>query len=159
MARSSKIKRRTVDPDPKFGSLLVTRLVNRAMDSGKKSASQTQVYKALDIVEEKTKVKGLEALETAIRNITPQMEVRSRRVGGAAYQVPVPVKTYRGASLAVRWLIKEAAKRSNKEYHTYAEKLAAEIIDALDETGGAIQRKVTAHKMADANKAFAHFRW
>lgn len=159
MSRSSTTTRNKIEPDAKYGSLLVSRIINRAMISGKKTTSRNQVYSAMEIVEKKSKQKGLEALEAAIKNITPQMEVRSRRVGGAAYQVPVPVRSHRGASLAVRWLINEAAKRSNKEYHTYAEKLAAEILDALEETGGAVQKKVTAHKMADANKAFAHFRW
>ena len=159
MARSKSIPKRKLTPDPKFNSLLVTRIVNRMMKSGKKTVAQKQVYDALDIVEAKTKQKGIEALETAIKNITPQMEVRSRRVGGAAYQVPVPVKTYRGLSLAIRWLIIESNKRSNKEFHSYSEKLAAEITEAMDEAGGAMQKKINAHKMADANKAFAHFRW
>lgn len=159
MARSSSVKKRKINPDSKYASVLVTRIINRSMKSGKKTVSQTNVYQALDLVEKKTKQKALDALEAAIRNISPQMEVRSRRVGGAAYQVPVPVKSHRGSSLAIRWLISEASKRSNKEYHTYADKLAAEIIDALDETGGAVQKKVNAHKMAEANKAFSHFRW
>src|SRR5690606_16254983 len=143
----------------KYGSVLVTKLVNRSMKSGKKSVSQGVVYEALDIIEKKTKQKGLEVLESAIGKITPQMEVRSRRVGGAAYQVPVPVKAHRGSSLAIRWLLSEADKRSNKEFHSFADKLAAEILDALQETGGAIQKKINAHKMAEANKAFSHFRW
>ena len=94
-----------------------------------------------------------------MKNITPQMEVRSRRVGGAAYQVPMPVKSHRSTALAIRWLVQETNKRSNKEFHTFKEKLAAELIDASNNQGGAIQRKHTTHKMADANKAFAHFRW
>lgn len=159
MSRSKSAKRRQVSPDPRFGSLLVARLVNRVMYDGKKTTAEHQVYQALDQVSKETKKESLEALELAIKNIAPQMEVRSRRVGGAAYQVPTPVKTHRATSLAIRWLVTESNKRSNKEYHTYAEKLAAEIKDAIDEVGGAVQKKVNAHKMAEANKAFAHFRW
>lgn len=159
MSRSKTIRRRKAEADPKFNSVLVTRLINRVMVDGKKSVAMSNVYNALDLVEKETKQNGLESLEQAIKNITPQMEVRSRRVGGAAYQVPVPVKTFRGTSLAIRWLVNESNKRANKEYHTYAEKLAAEIMDAREEAGGAVQKKTTAHKMAEANKAFAHFRW
>lgn len=159
MPRSKSVKKRLLDPDPKYKSVLVTRLVNRVMSSGKQSVARAQVYGALDLVEEKTKQPALEALENAIQNISPQMEVRSRRVGGAAYQVPMPVKSGRALSLGIRWLVSESNKRSNKEYHTYADKLAAEILDALEEAGGAVQKKVNAHKMAEANKAFAHFRW
>lgn len=159
MPRSKSIKRRKLEPDPLYNSLLVARIINRSMTDGKKSVAMQNIYKALELVEKKSKQKAIEALEDAIKNITPQMEVRSRRVGGAAYQVPMPVKTHRGATLAVRWLVIEANKRSNKEYHTFAEKMAAEILDALEEAGGAVQKKVNAHKMAEANKAFAHFRW
>src|SRR5690606_30488280 len=133
--------------------------VNRTMLSGKQSVARAQIYDALEIAEAKVKQPGLEILETAVRNITPQMEVRSRRVGGAAYQVPVPVRSNRGSSLALRWLVAEARKRSNREFHTFAQKLAAELLDAMQETGGAVQKKINAHKMAEANKAFAHFRW
>lgn len=159
MARSKKIKRRQIDPDPKYKSVLVAKLVNRAMDSGKKTTARKHVYQAIEKVAKETKKNGLEMLEEAIKNITPQMEVRSRRVGGAAYQVPVPVKSHRGSALALRWLVNESNKRSNREYATFADKLTAEVLDALQETGGAYQRKITAHKMAEANKAFAHFRW
>ena len=129
------------------------------MIDGKKAVAENNVYGAMDIIKEKTKKDPLEVLEVALKNITPQMEVRSRRVGGAAYQVPMPVKTHRGNSLAVRWLVTEAQKLPNKEYHTYKEKLATEIIDAYNNEGRAIQKKITSQKMADANKAFAHFRW
>ena len=157
--RTKRAKYRQVDPDPIYNSRPIQKLINRSMKSGKKSIATKQVYQALDIVKEKTKADPLETFELALQNISPRMEVRSRRVGGAAYQVPMPVRNLRGSSLAIRWLVTEARKRDNAEYHTYAEKLAAEIIDAADNQGGAIQRKVTSHKMAEANKAFAHFRW
>lgn len=159
MPRSSKVKPKPTLPDEKYGSKVVAKLINRAMRSGKKSIAQTQIYRALDLVSQKTKKEPLESLEIALKNITPQMEVRSRRVGGAAYQVPMPVRPNRGTALAIRWLVIEANKRANKDYHTFADKLAAEILDAISSTGGAVQKKITSHKMADANKAFAHFRW
>jgi small subunit ribosomal protein S7 len=129
------------------------------MMSGKKTVAEHQVYAALDIVSAKTKQDGVEQFELALENITPKIEVRSRRVGGAAYQVPTPVKGKRAFALAIRWLVLEAQKRPSSEFHTFAEKLAAEIIDAANNQGGAIQKKLTMHKMAEANKAFAHFRW
>lgn len=157
--RSKKALVREVAPDPKYGSVKVAKLINRVMRDGKKTVAQKQVYAALEIVAEQTKKLPLDVLEEVLRKITPQMEVRSRRVGGAAYQVPAPIRGRRGLSLAVRWLIQEANKRPNKGYHSFGEKLAAEMMDALHEQGGVIQRKDTAHRMADANKAFAHFRW
>lgn len=159
MSRTKSAKRRPTKPDPKFGSTIITHLVNRVMLSGKKSTAEHQVYQALDLIEKSTGKKALEVLDEALKNITPQMEVRSRRVGGAAYQVPMPVKPRRANSLAIRWLVTEASKRSNKDFQTFSAKLAAEITDALEEQGGAIQKKINAHKMAEANKAFAHFRW
>lgn len=159
MSRSKTPKKRVIDPDLKYKNLTVAKLINRAMMSGKKTVAQHQIYTALDLVKQRTKKDPLEVLDEALKNIVPQMEVRSRRVGGAAYQVPTPVKTHRGSSLALRWLVLEAGKRSNKDYHTFAEKLAAELIDAAQNQGGAVQKKITSHKMADANKAFAHFRW
>lgn len=157
--RTKQAKLREAVADPKYGSTLVSQLINRSMRDGKKTVAQHHVYDALEVVAEKTKKKALEVLEGALRNITPQMEVRTRRVGGASYQVPMPVRTRRGSSLAIRWLVLEANKRSNKEFHSYAEKLAAELLDALDNTGGAIEKKQTSHRMAEANKAFSHFRW
>ncbi|MPN01970.1 30S ribosomal protein S7 [bioreactor metagenome] len=111
------------------------------------------------MVEEPSKKKALDVLQEALEKIKPQMEVRSRRVGGASYQVPMPVRGRRASSLVVRWLVTEANKRPNKQYHSYAEKLAAEILDALQEQGGAIEKRNTSHRMAEANKAFSHFRW
>ncbi len=157
--RAKSFPRREIQPDPKFGSLVVARLVNRAMRNGKKSVAQKQVYEALALVEKTLNRKALDILDEVLNRVTPQMEVRSRRVGGASYQVPMPVTDRRGSSLAVRWLINEANKRPNRSYHTFAEKLAAEMMDALKEEGGTFQKKLTTHKMADANKAFAHFRW
>lgn len=157
--RTKRAKKRSIKPDPIYNSYQVSKLINRIMQRGKKSIAQKNVYDAFDIIKKKTNKDPLEVFDTAIDQITPKMEVRSRRVGGAAYQVPMPVRGPRSFSLAVRWLILEANKRPNKEHHTFAEKLAAEIIDATNGEGGAIQRKTTSHKMADANKAFAHFRW
>lgn len=150
---------RQIEPDAKYGSVLVSKLINRAMRDGKRIAAQKQVYSALEIVAKETGKKPTEVLEEVLLKVTPQMEVRSRRVGGAAYQVPMPVKSKRSATLAIRWLILEANKRPNKQFHTFGEKLAAEMIDALNEQGGAVARRDTAHRMAEANKAFAHFRW
>lgn len=157
--RTKNAKIRPIKPDPLYGSPQVTRLINRIMRQGKKTVAQTQVYRALDVVKEKTEKPPLDTFEQALNNILPKMEVRSRRVGGAAYQVPMPVRNHRALSLAMRWLVIEATKRPSTQYHTFADKLAAEIIDAAAGQGGAIQKKVTAHKMAEANKAFAHFRW
>lgn len=159
MARDKKAKIRQVEPDPKYSSQQVAKLINRVMRDGEKSVAAKQVYRALDVVKQRSQQEPLAALEQAIKQITPQMEVRSRRVGGAAYQVPVPVRGLRGNSLAIRWLVIEAGKRPNKDYKSFADKLAAEIIDAVKGTGGAVQKKLTFHKMAEANKAFSHFRW
>ncbi len=157
--RAKHPKTREATPDLKFKSVKVTRLVNRVMKDGKKSVAEKQVYQAIDLVAEKIGKKPLDILEEVFRTITPQMEVRSRRVGGAAYQVPMPIRGRRGISLAVRWLVQEANKRPNKQYRNFAEKLAAEMMDALNNTGGAISKRDAAHRMAEANKAFAHFRW
>ena len=157
--RGKTAKKRIVEKDPIYQSRIVAKLINRSMKSGKKTVAEAHIYGALEIIKEKSKKDPLEVLEDAVKNITPQMEVRSRRVGGAAYQVPVPVREPRASSLAIRWLVMEAQKKSNKEFKTYKEKLVAEIMDAYNNEGGAIQKKHTSHKMADANKAFAHFRW
>ena len=157
--RSKRAHIREVEPDLVFGSTNVTKLIHYVMKDGKKSVAQKQVYDALDLAAKELNKKPLEVFEAVLDSITPQMEVRSRRVGGAAYQVPMPVKPRRGLALALRWLVQEARKRTNKQYHTFAEKLVAEMLDSLQNQGGAIQRKMTSHRMADANKAFAHFRW
>lgn len=156
MSRVAKIraKKRIIIPDPLYQSHLVTRLINRVMFSGKKTVAQKQVYKALEAL-----TNPLEILSTALENLKPVMEVRSRRIGGAAYQVPAPVRADRREALAIRWLIQAAHKRPNKEYREFWQKLAAEIQDAYNNTGAAIKKKQDIHKMAEANKAFAHFRW
>ena len=165
MSRVGKIKKRIVAPDPLYQSRLVAHLINRVMLSGKKTVAQNQVYKALEALikgknkDEAKEANPLEILSTALENLKPVMEVRSRRIGGAAYQVPTPVRTDRREALAIRWLIQAAQKRSNKEYREFWQKLAAEIQDAYNNTGTAIKKKQDIHKMAEANKAFAHFRW
>ena len=156
-AKAANVKR--VLPDTKYSSLEVAKLINRSMKDGKHSVAESNVYKALDIVAEKTGGKPLDVLLAALGNIKPKTEVRSRRVGGAAYQVPMPVSPRRQFSLSIRWLVEYAGSRPNTEYHTFAEKLAAEIVDAYNNVGNAIKKRDDVHKMADANKAFAHFRW
>lgn len=157
--RTKRASIRKISPDTKYGSTRVAKLINYVMRDGKRTVAQKQVYAALEALAKKTSKKPLEAFEEVIKAITPQMEVRSRRVGGASYQVPMPVRARRGFSLALRWLVMEANKRSSKQYHTFAEKLVAEMVDALEGQGGAVGRKNTSHRMAEANKAFAHFRW
>lgn len=157
--RAKRAQIREVQPDAIYGSTKVAKFITYVMQDGKKTVAMKQVYNALEQASEATKQKPLEVFDAVIDSITPQMEVRSRRVGGAAYQVPMPVRPRRGFALALRWLVQEARKRPSKQYHTFAEKLVAEMLDALQNQGGAIQRKMTSHRMADANKAFAHFRW
>lgn len=157
--RTKKAQVREIEKDVRYGSVLVQNIINRSMKDGKKSVAAKQVYDALALVEKETKRKALEVLEEAIAKIQPQMEVRSRRVGGASYQVPMPVRGRRANSLSVRWLVTESNKRSNKQYHSFAEKLAAELLDALIEQGGAIEKRNASHRMAESNKAFSHFRW
>lgn len=159
MPRSKRVKKRILPPDPIYQSRLVTRLVNRMMGDGKKTVAQKQVYQAFDLIEKKTKKNPLEVFTQALENIKPLVEVRPRRVGGAAYQVPIPVRGERKESLAIHWLIQAAQARSNKEYHHFYEKLAAELLDALNKEGRAVKKKEEVHRMAEANRAFAHFRW
>jgi small subunit ribosomal protein S7 len=157
--RSKSAPIRKVIPDPRYNSVEVTKIINRVMISGKKSIAVRHVYNALDIIKKETKEKPLDVLLAALENIRPRVEVRSRRVGGAAYQVPMPVTPRRQSALAIRWLVDYAASRSNSEYHTYGEKLAAEVMDAYKEEGPSIKKRDDVHRMADANKAFSHFRW
>ena len=133
--------------------------MNRAMRDGKKNAIQKEVYDALKLIEQKLKQDPMVVFRQAVENVKPLMEVRSRRLGGAAYQVPMPVRGERKQSLAIRWLVQSAQKRPNKEFHTFADKLSAELIDAFNNTGLAIKKKEDTHRMAEANKAFSHFRW
>ena len=157
--RKATPKKRILLPDPKFGDQLVTRFVNNLMNDGKKSIAYGIFYDALDIVGEKMKdneKSPLEIWKTALANITPQVEVKSRRVGGATYQVPMEVRPERKVALAIRYLLQFSKKRAG---HSMADKLAAEILAAYNNEGGAIKRKEEMHRMADANKAFAHFRF
>lgn len=156
-AKSAKVIR--VEGDVKYNSLEVAKLINRSMKDGKKVVAEKQIYQAMDILAEKTGAKPLDVLMQALNNIKPKTEVRSRRIGGAAYQVPMPVSPRRQFSLSIRWLVEFANKRSNSEYHSYGEKLAAEVMDAYNNAGAAIKKRDDVHRMADANKAFAHFRW
>ena len=156
MPRRGSISKRDVLPDPIYGSKLVTRLVNSVMYDGKKGVAQKIVYDAFDIVKEKTGKDALEAYQAAMDNIMPQLEVKARRVGGSNYQVPIEVRPERRLTLGLRWLTAYARARSEK---TMKERLAHEIIDAMNGMGGAVKKKDDTHKMAEANKAFAHFRW
>lgn len=159
MPRRGQAPKRKTAQDPIYKSIVLAKLINNSMKKGKKNVAQKQVYKALEIVKEKQEKEPLQVFKKAVENIKPSMEVRPRRVGGAAYQVPMPVRGERKQSLAIRWLIQAARSRSNSEFHTFSEKLAAEIIDASKNEGGAIKRKVDTEKQAEANRAFAHFRW
>jgi len=156
--RKLKIKK-VINPDPVYQNVLVEKIINRSMKDGKKSVTQKEVYKALEIVSQKTEEDGVRVLQQALDNIRPTMEVRPRRIGGAAYQVPMQVRGTRKESLAVRWLILSARARPNSEYHTYAEKLATEIMDAAKGEGGAVKKKIDMERVAEANRAFAHFNW
>jgi small subunit ribosomal protein S7 len=159
MPRRGGAQPRKIDPDPIYKNRVLAKLINRSMRNGKKDAAQKQVYKALEMIKEKTKDDPIKVFAKAIDNIKPSMEVRPRRVGGAAYQVPMPVRGSRRESLAIRWVIGAARGRSNSEFHTFAEKLAAELIDAANGEGGAMKKKSDMERMAEANRAFAHFRW
>ncbi|AKM79743.1 MAG: 30S ribosomal protein S7 [Candidatus Beckwithbacteria bacterium GW2011_GWB1_47_15] len=159
MPRSKQVKKRQVAPDPRYNSRLVSKLINKILRHGKKSAAQKQIYLTLEILKEKSQKDPLDVLNQALGNIQPAMEVRSRRVGGAAYQVPMPVRGERREALSIRWLVTAARSRPNSQFHRFADKLSAEILDAAVGQGGAMDRKNQTHKMAEANKAFAHFRW
>lgn len=156
MPRKGAVPARAVAPDMMLGSPTVTRLVNKIMTRGKKSVAERIVYRALDTVKEKGGKEPVKVLEQALHNVMPLLEVRPRRVGGATYQVPVEVRPERRASLGMRWLVQFARQRPGKTMH---DRLAAEIIDASNSTGGAVKRREDTHKMAEANKAFAHYRW
>ena len=156
MPRRAEIQPRIVVADPIYGSVLVTQLVNRVMTDGKKSIAEQVVYDALAQVAERSGKTALEALEAAVKSVTPVLEVRSRRVGGANYQVPVEVPPRRGRTLAIRYLVTFARERREKGMQN---KLAAELQDAIDGQGGAFKRKDDMYRMAQANKAFAHYRW
>jgi small subunit ribosomal protein S7 len=156
MPRRAEVPVRTIEPDPLYGSLLVQQVINRVMTQGKKGAAERIVYDALDRIGQKTGRPPLEVLEQAVKSVTPVLETRSRRVGGANYQVPVEVPPRRARTLAVRWLVTHARKRREKGMQG---KLAGELLDALDQQGGAFKQKDDQYRMAQANKAFAHYRW
>ncbi|MCH9007445.1 30S ribosomal protein S7 [candidate division KSB1 bacterium] len=156
MSRRKAAEQRNVLPDPKFKSILAAKFINGLMQRGKKSVAEQIFYTALDMIEEQTKKNGVEVFEKAIENVKPILEVRSRRVGGATYQVPIEVRLNRKQALALRWLISYAESRPGK---SMADKLAAELIAASNKEGGSIKKREDTHKMAEANKAFAHFRW
>jgi small subunit ribosomal protein S7 len=156
MARRRVAARREILPDPKFGSLTLAKFINMVMVDGKKSVAERVLYGALDQIAEKKDGNPLESLELALENVRPVVEVKSRRVGGATYQVPVEVRPLRRNALAMRWLIEAARKRSEK---SMADRLAGELMDASDSRGTAVKKKEDTHRMAEANKAFSHYRW
>lgn len=157
--RHAKPQKREVQPDKVYNSRLVTKLINRVMEDGKKTTAERIVYKTFDLMKEKGNKDPLELFEKAIQNIGPKVEVRARRIGGANYQVPTEVRGERRISLAIRWILVAAEARSNKEYRTFQEKLAAELLDAVKGEGAAIKKRDTVLRMAEANRAFAHFRF
>ncbi|MBC7350563.1 MAG: 30S ribosomal protein S7 [Candidatus Aminicenantes bacterium] len=156
MPRRGIIRKRKPQPDPLYNSTLVGKLINMVLQKGKKSVAEDIVYGTLDILKNRTKEDPLKVLEKAIDNVRPLLETKSRRVGGATYQVPVEVPEQRSISLGMRWLVKFAKGRSGKSMQ---EKLAAEIVDALANKGGAVKKREDTHKMAEANRAFAHYKW
>ena len=156
MSRRTAAQKRTILADPKYNSRLVNMMVSRIMRSGKKSLAYRIIYDAFSIIQERTGSEPLEVFEQAVRNATPLVEVKARRVGGATYQVPMEVRSDRGVALALRWLIQFSRQRSGR---TMAMKLANELMDAANETGSAIRKREETHRMAEANKAFAHYRY
>ena len=156
MSRRHSAEKREIIPDPKFQDIIVTKFMNSIMRAGKKSVAEQIVYGAFDIVEGKLKTEPLPVFKQALDNVAPAVEVRSRRVGGATYQVPVEVRTERRQALAIRWLITAARSRNDK---TMVERLSAELIDASNNRGSAVKKREDTHKMAEANRAFSHYRW
>ena len=156
MARRRRAQTRKIDADPVYGSVVISKFINKLMYDGKKSKAENIFYKAMDLVKEKTGKDGLEAFNEAIENIKPRVEVKSRRVGGSTYQVPVDVRPGRQNSLAFTWLIDASRKRGGR---SMIERLSNEIVDAIDGKGQAVAKRDTVHRMAEGNKAFAHFRW
>ena len=156
MPRKGPSPHRVIEPDPVYQNVLVTQLINKVLLEGKKSLSERTVYKALEVISERTANDPVIALKRAVENVRPLLEVRSRRVGGANYQVPVEVRPARGTTLALRWLVNNS--RARKE-HSMAERLVSEIMDAAQGQGVSVKRREDMHKMAEANRAFAHYRW
>jgi len=156
MPRRREVPKRVILPDPKFHDLQIAKFINMIMRKGKKSVAERIMYYALDNISQKSSLESVELMEKALENVRPTVEVKSRRVGGATYQVPVEVRVSRRNTLAMRWLIDAAKKRGEK---TMAQKLAGELLDASESKGSAVKRREDTHRMAEANKAFAHFRW
>jgi len=156
MSRRHRAEKREILPDPKFGNVVVTKFMNSVMYEGKKSVAESIVYGALDIIEGKTKQNPVGVFQQALDNVMPAIEVRSRRVGGATYQVPVEVRTDRRQALGIRWLISAARERNEK---TMTERLSAELLDASNNRGNAVKKREDTHRMAEANRAFSHYRW
>jgi small subunit ribosomal protein S7 len=156
MSRRHSAEKREINPDPKFGNLVVSKFMNSIMYEGKKSVAETIVYGALDVVEGKTKSNPVGVFQQALDNVMPSIEVRSRRVGGATYQVPVEVRNDRRQALGIRWIIAAARERNEK---TMVERLSAELLDASNNRGNAVKKREDTHRMAEANRAFAHYRW
>ena len=156
MSRRHSAEKREILPDPKFGNVIVTKFMNSIMYAGKKSVAERIVYGAFDIIEGKTKQNPLGVFEQALDNVMPAIEVRSRRVGGATYQVPVEVRQDRGQALAIRWLITAARGRNER---TMVERLSGELLDAANNRGNAVKKREDTHRMAEANRAFSHYRW
>ena len=156
MSRRKSIKKRKVSVDPVYGNVLVSRFINRMMKHGKKGIAERVFYNAMKVIQEKMNKQGLEVFEKAVENVKPQVEVKSRRVGGAVYQVPMEVEEFRQVTLSIRWLVRYARKRSEK---TIIRKLSGEFMDAYNNTGNSIKKKEEIFKAAESNKAFAHYRW
>jgi len=156
--RHKKVEKRIIEPDALYNSVMISKLINYIMQDGKKSVAQKQVYAAMELLGKKGE-EPLKVFDKAMANVGPKVEVKARRIGGANYQVPVEVRFERRTSLALRWMIDAARKRSNKEYHTFAEKLAAEITDGAQNLGEAVRKRDLAMRQAEANKAFGNFRW
>jgi small subunit ribosomal protein S7 len=156
MSRRHSAEKREVNPDPKFGNIIITKFMNSIMYDGKKSAAEGIVYGALEMIEAKTKQGPLPVFEQALENVMPAIEVRSRRVGGATYQVPVEVRSVRRQALGIRWIITAARDRNEK---TMTERLSAELLDASNGRGNAVKKREDVHRMAEANRAFSHYRW
>jgi len=157
--RHAKIKKRITPPDTLYNSVIIAKLINYIMMSGKKTVAQDQIYAALEVSAKKGNGDAMQLFDKAIQNVGPKVEVKARRIGGANYQVPVEVRPERRNSLALRWIIEAARKRSNREFHSFAEKLAAELFDAGQNLGEAVRKRDVMLKQAEANKAFGHFRW
>lgn len=156
MPRRSGVPKRDVLPDPIYNNKVITKLINQVMQDGKKGTAQTIVYEAFDIIKEKMNLEPMDVFNQALSNVMPLLEVKARRVGGSTYQVPIEIRPERRQTLAIRWLVLFARKRSEK---TMKEKLAGELMDAYNNSGSAVKRKDEMHRMAEANKAFAHYRW